>query len=89
MAPVNKLIEVFSLRLAKLFKGEVINDKQVRLRVAAQLLLPGIISPAASRVRQKPVSLGERALCSPGGRLDALKPRPDESCRHPRDAEDY
>ncbi len=56
---IDKLIQVFSLCRGKFLKGKIVNDKQIRLQVAAQSLLPGIVSPASSQIRQQPISLGE------------------------------
>ncbi len=60
IALVDKLIQVFGLGLGKFLKGEIVNDKQIRLQVAAQPLLPGIIGSTASRIRQQPIGLDKQ-----------------------------
>jgi len=52
---INKLIDILGLLQSDFLHGKIVQKEQIRLQVAAQLLLPGIISFAPSQVRQEPI----------------------------------
>jgi hypothetical protein len=53
VTPIDELIEVFCLGLAKLLHGEIIQDQQVRLKIVLDSPLPGIISSASPQIGEE------------------------------------
>jgi len=50
---IDELVDILSLLEGKLLHSEVVHDKQIRLEVSAQTVLPGVIGVASTEVRQE------------------------------------